>query len=601
MQTDDGVCALGRRLYSTLPEDRFDTGPQSRGEYRMVADVRLDNRPELIAALDLNSSAARGMSDSALLFEALLKWGAAAVQRLVGEFAFALWDAERQELLLGRDFMGFRPLHFHQGKDFFAFGSMPSGLHALPDVPYGIDTDFMITALARLPPAPGASEFRGVMRVEPAHLVKVTRLGISSESHWSPSMSSKAQARSEDFEAGLRHVLDEAVVAQLRGAGDPVASQLSAGLDSTTVTATVARNHSGRVIAFTAVPAAGFDGSCFDGRLLNEGSAASALAQMYPNIDHVLVETPQESPLHWLDNNFIYQQQPMRNLTNAGWGTAISHAARERGATTIFKGGMGNLTISYDGLHWLPYLLSRGHVATAFAESWKLARNGLSLATLAARLISPFVPARLWREVRRATNRPIGLDSYSAVNRRRLAESISGAERLLAEYEKHGRDPFYVRANALTQGDGAGNAFKGALAYEGLSIRDPTADRRVVEFCLSVPFAEFTRGGVPRSLARRAFKDRLPSEITGNRARGLQAADWYQQLDKSRAEIDRELEAILRCPEAREVLDEKWLAETMASWPTGGWNDRFKYARYRLGLLRGISAGHFIRKVAGTN
>src|SRR3546814_16888133 len=57
------------------------------------------------------------------------------------------------------------------------------------------------------------------------------------------------------------------------------------------------------------------------------------------------------------------------------------------------------------------------------------------------------------------------------------------------------RDPYETRIWAYSRADG-GNSIKGILAEYGLSIRDPTSDKRVIEYCLAVPVEEFIRGGV---------------------------------------------------------------------------------------------------------
>ena len=286
-QVDDDSIALGRNLFPCLPEDKYDRGPQSRAGFRMVADVRLDNRRELLAELGLQSRDAHSLPDAALLFESLLKWGEPAVDRFVGEFAFAFWDEAKQELLLGRDFLGMRPLHFHRGNGFFAFASMPSELHALEEVPYELDVDFMIHSLALAPLADGRSYFREIERVEPGHLVRVTRSSLRQISYWDPS--GTPSTKPEDCVEGLRALFDDVVTAQLRGSGDVVATQLSAGLDSSAVTATVARQHGpGKVFAFTAVPRPGFDGPSPPGSIANEAALAAATARLYANVEHIL-------------------------------------------------------------------------------------------------------------------------------------------------------------------------------------------------------------------------------------------------------------------------------------------------------------------------
>ncbi len=600
-QSDDGVLALGRNLFATLPEDRHDRGPQTRSHFRLVADVRLDNRPELARRLGLPAAEHRQVSDAALLFEALLTWGAAAVDYLTGEYAFAFWDAASRELLLGRDLLGLRPLCYHRGPNFFAFASMPSGLHALQQVPNELNTEFLRESLALLPRSGSGTAFKHVERVEPAHLLRVTERGERSHPHWRPSRPPNAPASPRDHAAGLRAIFDEVVSAQLRGAGHTVATQLSAGLDSSTVTATLAKNHPDtKVMAYTAVPRAGFAGPAPPGTIADEWELAAATARKYPNIEHVRVENSGESPLRWLDRNFGYQQQPMANLANAVWGQAIHSAARASGSKVIFKASAGNLTISYAGLEWLPQLLANGRLLTLTKVGFGLARAGMPLKSLGAHALGPFIPAGTWRLLQGIRGKVEDMWGMSAVSRKHAAELESkGKQRGLDLADRPRRDPFEARLRALRHADG-GNAYKGVLAEWGLSVRDPTADRRVIEYCLAVPNEEFVRDGVPRALARRSFADRLPPEVAGLRLRGHQSADWYEALDRARPEIQDEIAAISRCAEAAEALDLDWLEETLASWPSDWSGDTIR-DRYRLGLLRGISAGHFMRKVKGTN
>src|SRR3569623_1661674 len=96
--------AMGRALFRTLPEDRYVSQPMAGGGGRwlMVAAVRIDNREELVAALGTSAAAARTMADGALLLAAWDRWEAGALDRLVGDFAFALWDREKRRLVLAR-------------------------------------------------------------------------------------------------------------------------------------------------------------------------------------------------------------------------------------------------------------------------------------------------------------------------------------------------------------------------------------------------------------------------------------------------------------------------------------------------------------------
>src|SRR5215831_13928340 len=121
-QWSDSAVALGRQLMRVLPEDAFDRQPLvgGGGRYVLVADLRLDNREELTRLLQIPSEKASRLSDAAILLAAVERWGEQCVERLIGDYAFALWDSARRHVILARDQLGQRPLHYHRGNGFFA-------------------------------------------------------------------------------------------------------------------------------------------------------------------------------------------------------------------------------------------------------------------------------------------------------------------------------------------------------------------------------------------------------------------------------------------------------------------------------------------------
>src|SRR3954469_14922722 len=99
----------------------------------VVSDLRIDNHHELVRELRLPQTA----SDDDVLAHAWARWGFGIVDHLIGGFAIACWDAQRQTLFLARDHAGERPLYFTRTGGpggAFAFASMPPGLCALPSV-----------------------------------------------------------------------------------------------------------------------------------------------------------------------------------------------------------------------------------------------------------------------------------------------------------------------------------------------------------------------------------------------------------------------------------------------------------------------------------
>jgi asparagine synthase (glutamine-hydrolysing) len=134
-----------------------------------------------------------------------------------------------------------------------------------------------------------------------------------------------------------------------------------------------------------------------------------------------------------------------------------------------------------------------------------------------------------------------------------------------------------------------------------LDTRDPTADRRLFEFCLSVPLEQYLHNGQRRALVRAAFADRLPRVVIEEKRKGYQAADWFEGLGAVLGDVNEELDHIAACDPARSVLDSARMKQLVQDWPAGGWEKHATLDKYRLALLRGLSAGHFVRKAAGSN
>ena len=146
----DGSIGLAHLMMATTREDAFDDQPLSDGELRLVADVRLDNREEIAAHLAINPDALQNLPDSALVLASYKAWGADCVDHLVGDFAFAVWDASQRTLTLARDHMGQRHVFYHQGAGFFAFATEIKGLWALPETPRALKEDAIIVGAVRV-------------------------------------------------------------------------------------------------------------------------------------------------------------------------------------------------------------------------------------------------------------------------------------------------------------------------------------------------------------------------------------------------------------------------------------------------------------------
>jgi asparagine synthase (glutamine-hydrolysing) len=607
-QWSDGGVALGRALMRILPEDTYDNQPLVGGDgrYVLVADVRLDNRDELINLLQIARADAPSRSDAAILLAAVERWDESCLNHLIGDYAFALWDTALRRLLLARDPLGQRPLHYHRGIEFFAFASMPKGLHALPEVPYGPDEQRVAENLVLMPDKGTRTYFIGIERIEPGHVAAVTANGLTARRHWQPDRRRITFRRAEDYSEALRDLLDQAVRCRLRGV-QTVAAELSGGLDSSAVAATAARllsSAGGRVIAFTAVPRKGYDGPAPRNRIVDEGPYAAATAALYPNMEHILIRGEMRSLLEALDRGFYLFDRPT-GFGNFGLGSSIYNAVRKRKLKVLLSGEAGNWGLSYDGMQLLPELARRGRWLRLFSEwqalvgSGRMRWRGVLVSTL-----GPWCPAALWLWLNRvATGTSLDVYSYTAINPRQfneLALAATAKARNLDLVYRPWKDGVSMRLWGLLRSD-PGNSNKGVLAGWRIDCRDPTADVRLLEYCLAVPTEQFLHKGTPRALARRALADRLPKLVLEERRRGLVGADWHERLTSVRNCVAAELDRLDACPPAVKGLDLPRLHRLVENWPAGGWNRSEVCDAYFLALTRGIAAGYFLRRATGGN
>jgi asparagine synthase (glutamine-hydrolysing) len=576
--------ALGHCAMHLFPGDASDGQPLTGGGGRfvMVADARLDDREGLAEALGHPSSLARSIGDSEWVLRAFERWGEACLERLYGDYAFALWDRERRRWLLARDGMGGRPLCYFRGPGLFAFASMPRGLHALPEIPYEADEDLLARALDLVPPDPNSTCFRDISRVGMGECVIVTADGETRRRHWNPAPEPLRLAKAGDYEEALRAELDRAVRSRLPAKGD-VAAHLSAGLDSGSVAATAARLMAAqgrRVVAFTAVPREGAEAGGPAGRLPDEGPLAAATAALHANMEHVRVRTDGRSPLDALGWVFELCGQPILNLCNQVWRDAICEIAQSRGLPVLLTGQAGNLTLSYKASRPFGERLRAGGLAGLPDEiralTWR--RGGAGFGGLIRAIAA-----------RGGESWPHG---ESLVNPQRRAELGAPVETLVT---RRSPDTRSERLAALQRVDLADYA-KGTLARWRIDERDPTADRRLVEFCLAVPDEQFRLGGIPSSLARRAMADRLPPAVLRQRARGLQAADWHLGFADPKRELGEMAARLAQCPETARLLDIPRLQEAIENWPAAGWQEAGVTRLYRHELLRALSNGDFLER-----
>lgn len=608
---DGGVCVFRQRIAS--PEDRLDHQPVSgNGPYISLFDGRLDNRSELLAALGLRESPETPMADGAIVSAAYGRWMEGAVPRLLGDFAWTVWNARDRCLLLARDHGVTRSLFYTCGDGFVAFATGYRPLLALPEVPREVDEFAVADLLLTSPDDSERSFYKGIAWVGSAERVTVSTSGVRRERMWEPAVRPTLRLpRDQDYIEAAREVFDSAVSCRLRVAG-PVLSSVTGGLDASAVAATAAALKAPEIVhGLCVVPSDGAALNVRPGRYPDERPFVTSLAARWPNLRVEFLQSVEARALE-LDPRGLFLENgvPLRAPSNAAWFLPMFERAAELGAGTLLQGDMGNFTFSTNGFERFAALRDQRRWLVLAAELMALRQTMPrgQWGELVRHQIRSVLPPAVRGAVRTLSGRPPRPPPPmpSTLLNPEFVRSAGLAER---------RDEHGIETRDFDTADGMARMLRYILQRSrmlmeqravlrnatGIVLSDPFADRRVIDFCLSLPSEQFLHRGEWRRLARRAFADRLPPGILENRRRGAQNPDWHRRLTPHRHLLAEHLERLEEVPLARRLLDVARMREILATWPDDPAAVEGEGLIYRTLLARALHVGQYLAWIDGSN
>jgi asparagine synthase (glutamine-hydrolysing) len=253
---DEGVGLAHTRL-SIID---LDTGAQPMaspdGDVVLTFNGEIFNFVEIRKDLEQAGYAFRTTSDTEVILALYERNGIDFVDEMNGDFAIGLWDRRRRRLVLVRDRMGVRPLHYACSKRGVAFASEAKALLALEVVSADLDVHALDQIFTTWAPLTGQTAFRGIREVPPGHMLVVSETRRELRCYWRPEYpdasddpvpTSRDEARAE---AELLALLSDATRIRLR-ADVPVGSYLSGGFDSSLISALARREIDQRLRTFS--------------------------------------------------------------------------------------------------------------------------------------------------------------------------------------------------------------------------------------------------------------------------------------------------------------------------------------------------------------
>ena len=495
-----GLFCASPHVGATGPVDAEPAG-DGPGRRTLVFDGRLDNREELVAELRRHG-ARPGASDVALTLAAYAAWGDACASKLIGDFAFALWDAARRRLLCVRDPLGVRPLYMGLRDDLVCFATQIRQILAARTQTPPFDLEFFADRLAHGVDRADAActPYRGVSRLKPGHRLIAEDGRARIERYWEWSTGQAAANRDPcEYVDRFRETFSSAVASRMRGAGR-VWSDLSGGLDSSSIVSVAARRRGGSRLSVISV--------VFDRSTLSDERQWAATVARTLGVDRHCIDGDAQPPFTRLAEAVRYWEEPHAAAAFFGVHRQYQRLMGRAGVPILLTGiGAEAVVMSkqQSPVH-LADLARRGRLAALWREldRWQRAL-GIPLGNVASRYCL----------------RPLG--SRPLVNHGRLPElpdwvAGSFARRWNLEGRaRNGSMPSARRGVAdqwHVEGVGriTGFLLRGWLE-KACDIRYPFLHRPLVELALATPWSLKAVPGEPKALLRRAMQGVLPEEV----------------------------------------------------------------------------------------
>ena len=209
----------------------------ARSGIRIASWARIDNRADLADKLDISSSEAHRICDTKLILKCYLKWREDSVDHLIGDFVFVLYDEKERKIFCARDHMGVRPFYYFLSDERFFCATSLSALTHIKELPIHIRTQWMVEYLLHLSMSFDRTPYEGIHKLPPAHTLTVTPTHHRLRCYFDLSSEPELKLKdSREYVDAYREQLDTAIKCRVN-TSYPLGSELSGGLDSSTITA----------------------------------------------------------------------------------------------------------------------------------------------------------------------------------------------------------------------------------------------------------------------------------------------------------------------------------------------------------------------------
>jgi len=564
----DASVGLGHQMLHITPESLYERLPlhHTESQIALTADARLDNREDLLALLNLPGTS--GLTDSDLLLRAYQAWGISCVERLVGEFAFVVWDARQQCLHAFTDHMGVRPLFYTElpGR-YFAVASEIVALLALSDTVASLNKRRLamlgVSALS-VYLEPEATCFENIYRIPAATVLSLSKAGKQIREYWQPDHEKRLNFNSDaECREAFQDVFSKAVKARLRSAF-PVASLLSGGLDSSSIVSVASRilaEENRSLITLSSVPMPEARGQVVDERDYID------LFRTLENLEMHEVFAPGCGPFDDLESLVKTGSLCSYSFQHFLY-TAFVREARKNGARVILDGHGGEFSASCELSGYMAELFLAGKWNRLSTELRHFeASQRISLQTIKRHVLRPLFPYSLLKVLNRHSRfknlvpYPIRSDFVQDVLGFDVDEVKDQIFGLLFERPDHRRN--MVHDILQERRDARLRSHAGFVDYEQATFSYPYFDKRVIEFGLAIDGRFKYQNGFSRRLVRLGMAGSVPEPVIDRTSKAPFIPDYHLRYEKTKAKAVSLLKDLRKSAALSHIVDFQTVLEAV--------------------------------------
>ena len=517
----DGCVGFGHTLLQTTDESLNERQPFSLdGRTWIVADARVDARQELIAQLRSrdHKNLATDAPDAELILRSYQVWGEDCVLRLLGDFAFAIWDGPQRRLFCARDHMGVKPFFYAQVNSVVLIGNTLDCIRLHPAISEKLNdaaiADFLLFEFNE---DQGTTSFADVQRLRPAHRAVWSGGKVSTSRYWTMPVDDPVfYKRPQEYAERFREVVRKAVGDRLRT--NKVGIFMSGGLDSTTLAATaceVLRERHGKadVMAITQT----------DPQLPQDTEYAGIVAR-HLGIPIQYFDWGSESVDPEWERRPRRTSEPVSELWTMPVHEKFFRKAETLGRVFLYGEGPDN-ALQFE---WWPYISYLNHER-------KFLRLVAEMSTTLTTYRRPPFWTRIsngfkkWRsgENEKPSTFPTWIDPAlaSRLQLRARWESIPSPTNAVHPWRPEGYASFqFANWQELCEWNDSGRT---KSCYE---VRHPFLDLRVLRYLLSVPALPWCRA---KYLVRHSMKEALPKSLLRRPKSGLRCSTVVERVRRN--------------------------------------------------------------------